>query len=174
MMPKQPPTAALFWRGTSTRRKSLARKQSFSPPMLSWVSQMVLSILRSLLKNNPKPQVIKEHLKVLDVPGVTPARGGPSTVGCGARQLWTREGRGEAPAQLWLALGFVEKNRFELNTDKTPKGCRPVLVRWLQENQFVKMWVVISMTALPEQTYGLLNWGLKVITVVRKIRMPLS
>lgn len=36
---------------------------------------------------------------------------------------------GEAPAQLWLAWGFVEKNSFEQNTEKTPKGCRPVLVR---------------------------------------------
>lgn len=66
---------------------------------------------------------------MLDAGSVTPARGGPSAVGCGAGQLWAQEGRGEAPAQLWLALGFVEKNSFEQNIDKIPKGCRPVLVR---------------------------------------------
>lgn len=48
---------------------------------------------------------------MLDAGRVTPARGGPSAVGCGAGQLWAREGRGEAPAQLWLALDFVEKKK---------------------------------------------------------------
>lgn len=67
---------------------------------------------------------------MLDAGRVTPARGGPSAVRCGAGQLWAREGRGEAPAQLWLALDFVEKKKsLEQNTDRTPKGCRPVLVR---------------------------------------------
>lgn len=64
VMPEQPPTEAPFWKGTAAVRKRSARKQhSFSPPMLSWVSQLVLSTLRSLLKNNPKPQLIKEHMK---------------------------------------------------------------------------------------------------------------
>lgn len=66
---------------------------------------------------------------MLDVARVTPTRGLPSTVGCEAGELWAWEGTGEAPAQLWLALGFVEKKSFEQNTDRTPKGCRPVLVR---------------------------------------------
>lgn len=46
---------------------------------------------------------------MLDEARVTQARGGPSTVGCGAGELWAQEGTAEAPAQLWLALGFVEK-----------------------------------------------------------------
>lgn len=176
VMPEQPPTEAPFWKGTAAVRKRSARKQhSFSPPMLSWVSQLVLSTLRSLLKNNPKPQLIKEHVKGAWCRQSHASKGRSQCCGMWGRAAVGTGGQRRGSCSALACFGFCRKKKsLEQNTDRTPKGCRPVLVRWLQENQFVKPWVVISTTALPEQTYGLLNWGLKVIRVVRKIRMPLS